>query len=221
MDENRDLRIGSIEIPLVRSKLREWLRLEDIRKDILDATEGRDGEKLIASLYSYVSVVSSISIDELMGCPWYEITRAYSKLTVINTPPDIPFIQPRHKKMQDESVGWDYPNRQFYLWANIIAAAYGWSLDYIAELDIYDALPLIQEILVDDQLQKEWEWGMSQNSYSYDATAKKSKFNPLKRPEWMNANKKVKEIPNVTIRSGEMPMGMILRWEDGKPSKPQ
>lgn len=224
-NSNNHARIGEHEVPVVRFKLRAWLKLEEIHTEILDAAKHGDRDKFVLSMYSYVSVASLIPIEELETCYWADITRAYVFINNYNTPNlNLPLIKPRpekREKLLDQKEGWEYLGRSWYLWGNLFAKVYGWTLEYIAELDVNDSFALMQEILVDEQLQREWEWSLSESAFSYDATTKKSKYVPLKRPGWMGPTVNLADIPNVKIRSSEMPVGLIYRWEDGKSNQPQ
>jgi len=213
--------LGDFTYPLVKFKLRAWLVLEDLRFDVEDAAKNKNREKLIASIYSYVSTASSVSIEDLQKCFWKEVGDAYFAIHNFNAPdPKFPLIKPRPKSIREES-GFDYPTRSWYMWANTLASKYGWMLDYIAELHVDEAIGLIQEIYLDDQLNKEWEWSLSENAYSYNESTKKSDFHPLKRPEWMLTTHKIPEIKKVKFRRSDLPMGLVLRWDDGTNSQPQ
>lgn len=216
--------IGEHEILVARLKLRDWLRLEDIHADIFDAAEAKNGEQLIHLLYSYVSAASSIPVEELQSRPWFEITKVYALFYKVNIPNlDFPFLRKRKEKpsiIQKED-GWEYEGRGWYMWAHMLAQAYGWNLEYIANMDVDDALALIQEIEVQNQLEREWQWGLSDKSVSYNSETRIAKFVPLHRPEWMEASSKANEIPKVKLKSSEMPMGVILSWDNGKSSQSQ
>ena len=90
-------------------------------------------------------------------------------------------------------------------------------MEYVAELDIDDAIGLVQEINVEDQLNREWEWMLSEKSVSYDKQGK-GKFNELSRPDWMNGavilSKKSKDYP---IKRSMLPVGMVLSWDNEQP----
>lgn len=206
--------LGNIEYPLVRSKLRVWLALEDLYADIIEAAEHGDREKFVSSMYSYVSAAFHVPIEQLELCFWNEVTRAFREAYNINRPAlDFPMLRAKiHSLKQDATKnGWEYEGRMWYIWLHLLSKAYGWTIRYIENLSIDDGIALLQEILIDDQLAKEWEWGMSQNAYSYDEHTKTSKFNPLKRPDWMQ--EVPKEIKKVKIRASDLPVGMILKWD--------
>jgi len=216
------VRIGKHDYPVPRMKLRAWLELESIRDDLLQSVKSKNVKGISSAVLSYVSKAVPLTIENLLEYPWYEVAKAFVQIYRANFPDEnLPFIRPHKQKKEKAYSGFDYPGRSWYLWAHMIADAYGWQLEYIAELEVNDAIALIQEILVDEQEDREWSWSLSEVAYSYDKASKKSKFNPLRKPEWMMPIRKEQEIKKVKIRASEMPMGLILRWDDGKSTQPQ
>ena len=207
-------RIGNVEYPLVRSKLRAWLALEEIYSKIIEAAGKGDREKFVSSLYSYLSAALFIPIETLQSSNWYDVAVAFRSVYKINTPSfDFPLLRKRPKvdKQEQTKNGWDYPGRDWFVWLHIVAKEYGWDINYIENLPVDEGIALLQEILINEQLDREFQWSMSQTAYPYDANTKTSKFVPLNRPDWM------KVIPNenvqkVKIRASELPVGLVLKW---------
>ena len=81
-------------------------------------------------------------------------------------------------------------------------------------MDIDDAISLIQEILYAEQLDREWEWALSEKSVHYDANTKTSKFKPLERPTWLKERKEGKPPQVTKIRADMIPSGVIMKWDD-------
>jgi len=214
-------RISRDDYPVTRLKLRAWLQLEDVRDKLTEAAEEKNRNRVEMYLYEYISSAVPIAVSELKQVYWYDISLFFREIYSANRPnSEYPLLRPRSKKKEDD-IDFDYPGRSWFMWLHTLARNYGWSMEYIAELDINDAIALMQEILYDEQLQREWEWGTTEIAYPYDAATKKSKFHPLQRPEWMQAAKPVKEIKNVRMKKSELPMGIILRWDNGKSTNPQ
>jgi len=67
-------------------------------------------------------------------------------------------------------------------------------------------------MLVDDQLEKEWEWSLSELAYSYNSSTKKSEFKELPRPDWMDG-KEIEEIKLIKIPKSMMPVGQVVRMD--------
>lgn len=144
--------------------------------------------------------------------PWYEVGEAFSSLLEENLVRiKLPLL--RDVPNKQETPSWDYPEREWYFWVNTFASEYGWKIEDVGELDIDDAMALMQEIEVRRQLDKEWEHQLSETAYSYDAASKKSKFVPLPRPIWMQKAHqfvtKLRKIPKKFI-----PPGVVIRVND-------
>ena len=213
--------LGKVEYPLVQSRLRAWLELEEIYADIVEAAASRDRERFVSSLYSYVSVAFSVPIETLQECPWYEITRAITKMFNLNHPSfEFPMLFRKTKEKINHKIteeGWEYPGRTWYIWLHALAKEYGWSIEYIENLHLDDGIALLEEILLDGQFEREFQWSMSQNAYSYDENTKQSKFNALDRPEWMRPVPKP-EV-KVQMKKSDLPAGVVLRWDRDEPEK--
>jgi len=194
----------------IRYKLRAWLKLDTVREKLVDAIEAKDIDGVATSLCSIVSIASNVSgVDKL---PWYEIANAFIAVEYENRL-TLDFALLRTTKKHQDIPAWDYQGRQWYWWHNILSSKYGWSSEYIAELDIDDATGLLQEIMIDEQLKREWEWSLTEIAYPYNATTKQSNFKPLERPEWMMIilPENRPKIPIVRIRKDMMPVGMVIR----------
>jgi hypothetical protein len=195
--------LGGKEYNVDRAKLKRWLELEGIREQITGATGREDRAGFVAQIYSYLSVALDVE-DDFSNLPWYEVSGAYTDLIILNAPSlDFPLL---HSAYDGEKVAWDYEGRTWYAWANIFASAFSWKLDYIAELDIDDAIALVQEIRVKDQTRREWEWMLTEVSYD-----KKGKHKDLPRPHWMRGTI-IPENKSVKIKKSMLPVGNVQRW---------
>ena len=211
MSKSSSIILDGKEYKVTRAKLRKWLQLEDTGEKIARAADRKDREGFIASIYSYLSVALSVEID-FSTLPWYEVADAYADIVALHRPMfDFPFLNTAGKI---DAVSWDYEGRTWYAWSHILAEAYSWSLEYIAELDIDDAIAHLQEIATSEQLQREWEWVMSEKSVSYDKRGK-GKFHDLARPVWMKDEKPRSDIDKIPIKKSMLPVGNIVRWKDG------
>lgn len=198
------IKINEDEYELTRPRLKKWLEIQDLQNKFSEAADKQDHEKVAELIISIISVALSISDDVLSKVPWYEIANAFSKILSICTPKqDFPILLSEIKTKKD---AWDYDGRTWYLWVNIFARRYGWTLEVISELDFDDAIALTQEISIDEQLHREWEWVTSEVAYYA-----KDGFKPLERPDWMKYSKMQNEIPTLKIRKDLMPSGIIIR----------
>lgn len=208
MRKSSTVTLGGKKYVIERAKLKSWLQLEDLREEIIGAADREDREGLIAKIYSYLSVAVSDNIS-FAKLPWFEVVFSYIELTVLNLPSHkFPLL--RMVNDVKEKIGWNYEGRTWYAWAHTLAEVYGWSLEYIAELDIDDAIAMIEEIAVKDQLEKEWEWALSDKSVSYDKQGKGT-FKELPRPTWM-IDVSVHIPRKSPIKKSMIPVGNVVQW---------
>ena len=208
MSKSSTVTLGGKEYKITRAKLRKWLQLEDLREEIARAADREDRTNKI---YSYLSVALSVDID-FSALPWFEVANAYISAELVNYPQiKFPLLKSAGNA---EKAPWNYEGRSWYSWSHTIANSYGWELDYIAELDIDDAIGLIQEINVDEQLSKEWEWALSEKSVVYNRDGK-GVFKELDRPDWMQDTIFMDRTTQIVkIPKSMLPMGNVVRWSD-------
>lgn len=200
--------------PVVRKKLRDWLSIEAIKNKIL-RLEKENFEELFTLLIDYVCAAFPVPREIVENADWREIGVAFMEDQLANLPnKEFPIVHTKIKERHD--VSWDYEGREWYAWLHILSSAYSWKIEYVADLDIDDAIGLVQEIELRDQLEKEWQWGMSEIAYQFNENTKKSEFKPIPRPEWMLPVYDVKEPPKVLIPMSLMPQGLVLKWDDGQ-----
>ncbi len=191
-------------------KFKEWIELEDRRIEI-DRASDRSTDEFPKFVVRFLSDALKVPRWVWARLPWTEVWAAYlgvsvslsfkDYLPIVSLPTDEKFTKPV----------WDYPNRNWYFYANLIAHTYGWTLKEIANLSIFEGMACVQEILLNDQMEREFQWGMSEASVSYDEKTKTSKPNPLPRPYWMKQAKpdEPPPIPRFKIPARLMPMGVV------------
>lgn len=81
-----------------------------------------------------------------------------------------------------------------------------------SELDPDDGVALLQEILTDDQLEKEWQWSLSEIAYPYNPDTKKSEFKNLPRPVWMQKEIR-KPVKQIKIPASMLPVGIVRHFK--------
>jgi len=201
------------ELIVRRLKLKEWLLLEEARERISKAAEVKDYSGISAAVSAYIS--AACDVKDWTAKPWFETMLAFQKVYMANMPTiSFPILK---VKEQGEKMAWEYPGRSWYFWANLFSTNYGWSMETIAQMDIDDALGLFQEIMIEQQLQREWEWSTTEMAFPYNATTKKSEFKPLSRPSWMQPI--LPPMKKVKIRRDLMPMGKIVVLDGSKNTK--
>lgn len=191
------------DIKFERKLLRDWLRLEELRGHILEAAEKRNFAEVSAGLIAYISAASNL---EYRPRAWFDDLEAFENAVRINLP-TLSFALLK-TKIKDEKFPWEYEGRTWYYWLHVFSSAYGWTEDVVAHLDIDTAIGLLQEILIEEQLNHEWEYSLTEMAYPYDEKSKKSHFRELPRPDWM---KKITPPPKkVMIRKDMLPVGNVI-----------
>jgi len=177
-------------------KLKKWLELGDLR-GTLDADD--------MCLY----LEKSLGKNKWGEIKWIEFMEDYVFAVELNQPKqEFPIFSVEQKDKESR-----YKTDTWYIWANVIAKAYGWKLEYIANLDVETGIGIIQEILYDEQTSKEWEWGLSDRSIGYKD--KQSYFIPYEKPEWMRPPIETTfvEPKKVKIRKDMLPVGPVMTWK--------
>ena len=201
------INVGGREIEIPRARLRTWFELERIRRKIKEASERGEAATVSDLLCVYLSAASGESEDVFASAPWYETAIAFGLVSALNMS-TVNFPLFRNTVSTGKEAPWNYEGRDWYEWVHVLALAYGWTLDVISELEIEDGIALLQEVLTDEQLDREWMWSMSENAYEYIPSSKKSKFRPLPRPAWMLP---LPSAPmSVKIRKDMLPVGKVI-----------
>jgi len=203
------IRVLGKNLTIHRLFLREWSEMEGLKQAMDDAISKKDFNEYFSNCIRFIemaSIQSEIKWDEV---PWWEFLTAYSEVVKLNTPTiDFPILTSTQKK-EDKKLPWEYAGRSWFFWLNLLAGNYGWNEEQIANTDIDTAIGCYQEILIDDQFRKEWDWGLSEIAYPYNASTKTSNFKPLDRPEWMRPIAP-KHLPIIKMRKDMMPVGNVV-----------
>jgi hypothetical protein len=209
--------LGEKSYKITRSKLKRWIELESLKTKAFDFAKRGRAMEFCDCILSYVSIASGVGIEELEKISWVDIVFSWEIAVRLNQPnPNLPLYAVRKLDKEKEPI-WNYEGRIWYVWVHDLASKYGWSIEYISELDIDDASSLLQEIFTDEQLNREFHWMLSEIAYPYNESSKKSEFKPLQRPIWMmeeiRAIKEGKDL-KIKIRKDHMPVGNIIRWNE-------
>jgi len=116
---------------------------------------------------------------------------------------------PTTQTKDEKPPSWEYPGRVLATWINSFAEKYHWSLEEILNLNVDTAVYLFQEQAVSEQLQKEWQYSLTELAYPYDKNTQKSSFQPLKRPYWMQEEISA-QLPITTLRKDMLPFGVVI-----------
>lgn len=196
-----------------RLKLKRWLQLEEKKLDLWDAIKTREIDLIIQCMYAIFVIAGDESID-LEDKEWQVVAHRFAEIIKANSLDRFPPFIDKTFSEKDNEFLFTYPTRLWWMWAYKFARLFGWSLEYIENLDVETALYLYQEFLVDDQKRMEWEWACSQNSIGYDDITKKSVPIKLPRPKWMEKSSDdriLERIKPAKIPKYMMPQGEITR----------
>lgn len=208
-----NIQLGAFTYPLVRHRLKVWLVLEDCYTKVVQAAEKGEKEVFCATLYSYLSAAFGCQDEELKTCSWHQLAKAFTADHNANRPTiEFPVLRTFKEKKKDLENGWEYEGRTWFVWLHMLAREFGWSIEYVENLELDHAIGLLEEILVNVQLRKEWEYGLSPNCFHYDPNTQKSIFVPMERPPWMHGVPK--PVEKVKIKVSDLPVGLVLRWDD-------
>ena len=199
--------LGIFGKPL-RLPLQDWAALDDIRQKIDAEAEAGEWQRLPDLIRQFISDCG-VNFRKFEQVPWFEVVEMYVECIRVNQPTKkFPILTTRQK---NKRMPWEYEGRTWYFWLNLFSRHYGWQESVIAEMDIDDAIGLYQEIQIDEQLENEWQYGLSEIAYPYDKATKTSRYKPLTRPDWMlhsmgDAKKPVKKsrMPKSILPKGNI-----------------
>ena len=200
-------RIGTILTGLVKMmpmpRFGKFLRLEEIKYNIIKAAKRKE-EQFPELVISYLSAAFLFPRIIFKNLRWDLSLLLFSLASNKSSPTiGLPLLKPSKQKEKKEA--WDYEGRGYALYIHLIARAYGWTEKEVCNLKIDTALALVQEIITDEQLDREFLWGMSEKSYSYNAKTKTGKAIPLDRPYFMK--EEVKPPVKTKILKSMLPQG--------------
>lgn len=186
-----------------RPKFGKFLKSEELKYNIIKAAKRKE-EQFPELVISYLSAAFLFPRIIFKNLRWDILFLLFSLVSGKSVPKmELPLLKPSTQKEKKEP--WDYDGRGYALYIHIIARDYGWTEKEICNLDIDTALALVQEIITDEQLDREFLWGMSEKSYSYNAKTKVGRAIPLERPYFMK--EEVKAPVKTKILKSMMPIG--------------
>ena len=180
----------------VWSKLEQRLAYSNALKEI--------PSQYTAVFFDYIHTATGLPYWLIKKLRWQYVFIIFGKCREASLPRKLPFMVASDKS---EDVEWDYPGRNYYVWINLLAGRYGWTVDYIDNQEIDTVLALGMEILIDTQLDREFQWSTTEVAFVYDKSTKKSKFQPLPRPKFMLP--KPKPVKKVLMKAHTVPMGVV------------
>lgn len=189
------------------------MELETQKNKILKAVE-ESSDDFPDHLFAYLSTALHLSSKFYRKASWEKVVGAFYKIVKLTQCHiELPMLAPSGGKIQEEP--WNYPNHIWNEYVHLLAKNYGWSLEYIYNLRVEVALSALQEILIEQHLEKEYAWMLSERSSYYDSTSKTMKMNPYPRPNWMHKHiDPNKELKKIKIPVGMMPAGNGISQND-------
>lgn len=215
MTETVKVALAGREHVVARARLGPYLRLQAAQERIDHGVEAQDTGAIADGLYEYLSTaMPDLPRDDFETATWLEVMTAFRAIDALNHIPEKTkySILRRIEDRRGRSVPWQYVGRSATYWIHIIASAYHWPLSEIENLWPEQAVAFIQEIMVDDQLDREFEHSLSQVAYTYDKSAKKSRYVPLTRPVFMVEG--TGKFKKVKLHRKLLPQGSVI-YPDG------
>lgn len=194
--------IDGREVEILRARLGHFLILERHSSDFYEAIKKRDSGAAASAMMAYLKVAlpEEVNLSEL---PWLKIMSLFITVRGLNAlPRDIPLLNSRSQELA--KTPWDHKKRPYIMWIHILASTYGWSLTEIRSLWPEEAVIYVQEILFDEQLDREWEHMLSPVSHPADKRGK-DLYKKLQRPSWMAPRPRKQKL----LRAG-LPQGLII-----------
>lgn len=189
--------------------LRNFFMAEEYKRELLEAIKKRDSYLFIDILENIVylatdrTFLTDLEKDIFMVFEFYEVYRMGKYFVSLYPPP-----QQSNEIKKEKPNRWTYNGRFLMEWIYMLANKFGWTLEYILDLDIFRASALIQEILVQNQLDREWQYSLTEIAYPYNKDTKKSIYKPLDRPYWMKDEIDAKLNEKAKFRFDMIPQGV-------------
>jgi hypothetical protein len=182
-------------------RFRKWIDLENHKHSIAEAVEGSEfPDKVI----SYLS--TAFGDRGWKKKPWKTpVSSLVEGFAKFNPDPSLPIL---HPPKDNKKSDLDYDGRTWNRFSHILASAYGWTLEYIGKLEVNEALGHVQEVLTSEYLEQEFQHSLSEVSYVYNKTTKKSDYRPMPKPYWMRPIGK--PTARVRIRRDMLPVGNLI-----------
>lgn len=189
-----------------RGRLGAHLLLGGLLDQCQEAVEARENEEVARVLHAYLAVAIGKKDQEAQeDLRFLEFGTAIIKLRELNR---LHFYPPfmESEGTETDPPPWSYEGRGITIWVHRLASTYGWSREEILDLVPEEAVVYLQEIMLDAQFQKEWEWSLSPRSQAYNKVTKQTHHQPLPRPGWMTK----REPQIVSIPVSALPMGVVI-----------
>lgn len=191
---------------------KQWIDLED-RKILIAGASGKKNREFPRLVIDFLSDALYIPKWVWNRMPWMDVWAAYLGASVSTLFAGyLPLTSlPADKDIIYQKQPWEYDGRTWFFYSSLLAKEYGWPIEYIAKLPVFDAMAYVQEALLNRQIDREFTWSMSESSVVYDEKTKTTRPNPLPRPYWMTTVKPDEPlpIPKISIPKNFLPIGVV------------
>lgn len=205
----REVQLAGRVVRVNRCPLLTHIRLRNIAVRLAASDPG---DRLDA-VFDYVSLASGL--EDLSGVGVEELAPALDILFGLNDELALlPWQEIRH--MDDKPSAADYANRELAVIVSKLASAFGWSEEEIHNLQPEAAACYIQEVLLHEWKQQEWQRSLSEIAYD-----EHGKYKPYPEPDWMRPRKKeptLEEAKKVKIPARFLPSGVVIDVSKGLPN---
>ncbi len=183
-----EVSIGGLDYKVSRVRLGLFLKLQRAARRLKKAATQADTGAIADALFEYLTVcMNGLTRKDFNSSPWYEVVSAYQVILSLNRIPGAEnFSMLKSPNISTgKTIAWDHDDREVILWIHTLASAYNWSRTEIENMWPEEAVGFIQEILVDQQFEREFFYSLSEIAYPYDKATKRSRYIPMNRPAWM------------------------------------
>ncbi len=203
--------LGGRAWTIERARLGGFLRLQQARESLNKGIKNGGNGHIVGGIFEFLSVaLPDLKPKDFHSAPWYEVFNAHIAIESLNQVPDgAQFAILRLPDSGGKPVPWDNPLRAILIWIHLIAKTYAWGKAEIEELWPEEAIAFVQEIMADEQTDREFIYSLSEVAYEYNKTTKRNHFRPMTRPGWMMLQQEKKELIT-KLRRDMMPVGKIV-----------
>jgi len=197
--------LGGKTFHVPRARLGLHMRLYHIQQQYEEAVDQRNAARVYSLLVEYLTVACGLPL----GSPsLHEMAVAFEMVKALNAfRADIACLRFPGQAVDGKPPPYEYADRWATTWIHSLAETYGWALGDILQLWPEQAAALLQEILISEQMEKEWEYGIHGVGVVYNKGSDKTSWRPLPKPGWM-----VPDIAPVAIRIPKslLPVGLVV-----------
>ena len=200
--QGQKISLGGLEIFVSRATLGLHLQLAKVA----DAFDNASGAKARAGHLTEYFDRYDLSIKDASAI---ELVEAFIVLRNLNAwQMAVPWLAPQPDRLHaDPLPPYHYDSRWWATWIHEIASRYGWARDEILNLWPEEAALYLQEIQVSRYFETEDRRALSEVSYEYNKSSKKSRFREAPKPPWM-VDESLPDTIRVNVKL--LPVGAIV-----------